>query len=311
MTSAATTTTPPFSGGSSSSSFEVEGHTQSASERVNGAQRRITTPDFFTTSGIPLLDGRSYNESDGPDAPPVIVVSRALARSEWPNETAIGKRIKWMGAWRTVVGVVGDIKLHDLFETAHPTIYTPLAQLYRRNDPSLVVRVNGDLTGMSAAIRGVVHDVAPDVPVRRIDEMSGLVAASLSEERFRTMLISLFAGLAALLAAVGMYGVAATAASRRTREMAIRAALGATNGSIARLIVGAGAGGVAVGAVIGVGLALVGTRVLTPYLYAIDATDFATYGAVFILLGVTTLAATLGPARRATRVPLVDTLRSE
>jgi len=206
---------------------------------------------------------------------------------------------------------VGDIKLHDLFERPVATIYTPLGQLYRRNDPSLVVRVNGDLTSMSAAIRGVVRDVAPDVPVRRIDEMSGLVAASLADERFRTMLISLFAGLAALLAAVGMYGVAATAASRRTREMAIRAALGATNGSIARLIVGAGAGGVVVGAVAGVGLALIGTRVLTPYLYAIGTTDFATYGAVLTLLAVTTLAATLGPARRATRVPLVDTLRRE
>ena len=125
------------------------------------------------------------------------------------------------------------------------------------------------------------------------------------------MLISLFASLAALLAAVGMYGVAATAASRRTREMAIRAALGATNVSIARLIVGAGAGGVAFGAVAGVGLALIGTRVLTPYLYAIGTTDVATYGAVLTLLTVTTLVATLGPARRATRVPLVDTLRSE
>jgi len=235
----------------------------------------------------------------------------SLARSQWPNESAIGKRIRWMGTWRTVVGVVGDIKLHDLFERPVATIYTPLGQLYRRNDPSLVVRVNGDLTSMSAAIRGVVRDVAPDVPVKRIDEMSGLVAASLADERFRTMLISVFAGLAALLAAVGMYGVAATAASRRTREMAIRAALGATNGSIARLIVGAGAGGVVVGAVAGVGLALIGTRVLTPYLYAIGTTDFATYCAVLTLLAVTTLAATLGPARRATRVPLVDTLRGE
>ena len=311
VTNAAMTTTPPFSGGSSSSSFDVEGHTQSPSERVIGAQRRITTPDFFTTSGIPLLDGRAYDDNDGGDAPPVIVINRSLARSEWPNESAIGKRIKWMGTWRTVVGVVGDIKLHDLFERPVATIYTPLAQLYRRNDPSVVVRVNGDLTGMSAAIRGVVHDVAPDVPVKRIDEMTGLVAASLADERFRTMLISLFAGLAALLAAVGMYGVAATAASRRTHEMAIRAALGATNWSIARLIVGAGAAGVAVGAAVGVGLALIGTRVLTPYLYAIGTTDVATYGAVLTLLAVTTLTATLGPARRAVRAPLVDTLRSE
>jgi ABC-type antimicrobial peptide transport system permease subunit len=279
--------------------------------RSTNAQRRITTPDFFSTSGIPILEGRSYRDEDGPGRPLVIVVSRSLARAEWPDETAVGKRIKWMGAWRTVVGVVGDIKLHDLFESTQPTVYTPLAQLHRRNDPALVLRVNGDVTAMTTAIRNAVHDVAPDVPVKRIAEMSGLVAASLSDERFRTMLISLFAGIAALLAAVGMYGVAATAASRRTREMAIRVALGATNGSIARLIVGAGAGGVAAGAAFGIGLALIGTRALKPYLYAIGTADPVTYLTVLLLLAITTLAATLGPARRATRVPLVDTLRSE
>jgi ABC-type antimicrobial peptide transport system permease subunit len=289
----------------------VEGRSVSSAARSAGAQRRITTAGFFATSGIPILEGRSYTDEDRLDAPLVIVVSRSLARGEWPNESAVGKRIKWMGQWRTVVGVAGDIKLHDLFETANPTIYTPLTQLYRRNDPSLVVRSNGDLAAASLAIRGVVHEVAPEVPVKRIDEMSGLVAASLSDERFRTTLISLFAGLAALLAAVGMYGVAATAANRRTREMAIRAALGATNGSIARLIVGAGAGGVAAGAVAGIGLALVGTRILTPYLYAIGTTDPATYASVLALLAITALAASLGPARRATRVPLVDTLRGE
>jgi putative ABC transport system permease protein len=311
VVSAATTTTVPFSSGSSSSSFEVEGRPVSRNLRSVGAQRRVTTPGFFSTSGIPILEGRAYTDDDGPDAPPVIVVSRSLARAEFLNETAIGKRIKWMGTWRTVVGVVGDIKLRTLFEPAQPTIYAPLGQLYRRNDPALVVRVNGDLGAISAALRAVVHEVAPSVPVKRIDEMSSLVAESLSDERFRTMLISLFAAIAALLAAVGTYGVAATTASRRTREMAIRSALGASRGTILRLIVGAGAGGVAVGAVAGVGLALIGTRALTPYLYSIGATDLTTYAAVLAMLGVTTLAATLGPARRATRVPLVDTLRAE
>ena len=247
--------------------------------------------------------------------PPVVVVSRSLARQEWPNESAVGKRIKWMGTWRTIVGVAADIKLHDLYEPARPTVYAPLAQLIRRNDPSLVVRANGDLRGIPEAIRNAVRAVAPDVAVSGIDEMGSLVAASLSAAAAARSAaapgsVSLFAALAGLLAAVGMYGVAATAANRRTREMAIRSALGATNGSIARLIVGAGAGGVAVGATVGVGLALIGTRALAPYLYAVGTTDVATYAAVLALLVVTTLAATWIPARRAARVPLVDTLRS-
>jgi putative ABC transport system permease protein len=311
VASVAVTTTPPFSGGSSSSSFAVEGRPVVANAPSLDAQRRITTPDFFATAGIAIVDGRAYTAADRADMPPVIVVSRSLARREWPNEAAVGKRIKWMGTWRTVIGVASDIKLHDLYESARPTVYAPLAQLIRRNDPSLVVRVSGDPAGISAAIRAAIHDAAADVPVSGIDEMSSLVAASLSDERFRTALISLFAVLAGLLAAVGMYGVAATAASRRTREMAIRSALGASSGSIARLIVGAGAGGVAVGAMVGVGLALIGTRALAPYLYAIGTADPATYVAVLALLVVTTLAATWVPARRAMRVPLVETLRNE
>jgi predicted permease len=310
VVSVAATTTPPFSGGSSTSSFAVEGRPVVANAPSLDAQRRITTPDFFATAGIAIVDGRAYTDADRADMPPVIVVSRSLALREWPHETAIGKRIKWMGTWRTVVGVAGDIKLHDLYEGARPTVYSPLAQLIRKNDPSLVVRVSGDLAGIPAAIRGAIHDVAADIPVSGVSEMSSLVAASLSDERFRTALISLFAILAGLLAAVGMYGVAATAASRRTREMAIRSALGATSGSIARLIVGAGAGGVAVGAMVGVVLALIGTRALAPYLYDVGTADPATYAAVLALLVVTTLAATWIPARRAMRVPLVETLRS-
>jgi putative ABC transport system permease protein len=114
-----------------------------------------------------------------------------------------------MGTWRTVVGVAADVKLRDLFEGPLPTVYAPLAQLIRA-DQSLVARTAGSATDIASAIRGVVRDVAPDVPISRMDEMRTLVAASLADQRFRTVLISLFAAIAALLAAVGMYGVAAT-----------------------------------------------------------------------------------------------------
>lgn len=311
VTAVAATTAPPFSGGSSSSSFDVEGAVRARGARGPEAQRRVTTPDYFATAGIPLIDGRSYSDADRIDTPPVVVVSRSLARREWPNESALGKRIKWIGEWRTVVGVVGDIKLHDLFEEMTPTVYAPLAQLVTRGDPSLVVRTRPGADDVPAAVRGIVRDIAPGVPVSSIDAMHSMVAATLADERFRTELIALFAGIAAVLAAVGMYGVAATTASRRTQEMAIRAALGAPNASIVGLIVRAGASGVALGAVVGVGLALIGTRALVPYLHGTGTANPLTYLSVLVLLTLTTLAATWIPARRATRIPLVDTLRGE
>jgi putative ABC transport system permease protein len=311
VASAAVTTTPPFSGGSSSSSFEVEAGPVVAGATPREAQRRITTPAYFSTAGLPIVAGRSYSDGDGGGAPLVVVVNRSLARQEWPNESALGKRIRWMGDWRTVVGVAGDVRLHDLVEDSAPVVYAPVAQLVRTNDPWLVLRTTGEPLDVARATRIAVHDVAADVAVSGVDRMSGMVAASLSEQRFRTELITLFAALAALLAAIGMYGVAATTASRRAREMAVRVALGATSASIVRLMMGTGASGVAVGALAGVPLALAATRVLSPYLYAVGAADPATYAAALALLGLTTIAANWVPARRATRVPVVETLRGQ
>jgi putative ABC transport system permease protein len=144
-----------------------------------------------------------------------------------------------------------------------------------------------------------------------VDRMDDLVAASLADDRLRTELIALFGAIAALLAAVGTYGVAATSAARRTREMAIRVAVGASSGSIARLIVGSAAKGVLLGAAAGVVLSQLGVRILSPYIYGVRITDPIVYAGVGVLLAITTLAATWVPARRATRVRLVDTLTAD
>jgi ABC-type antimicrobial peptide transport system permease subunit len=238
-------------------------------------------------------------------------VSRALARAEWPTESAVGKRLKLFGQWRTVVGVAGDIITGRPSSEPPETIYAPLSQVMRPSLASLLVRTAADPSDAVAAIRRAVHDVAPGVSVGGVDAMDALVSASLADDRLRTVLISLFGALAVLLAAVGTYGVAATEASRRTREMAIRLAVGASESSIARLIVGGAAAGVALGAVAGGGLALAGSRVLAPYLYGVGTTDPLAYAGVVTLLSCATVAATWIPARRATRVPLVDTLRAE
>jgi len=305
------TTTPPFSNGSSSTNFQVEGRSLSLGSPLPTANRRTTTPSFFATAGIPLVSGRFYTDDDRAGGPLVVVVSRALAEREWPGESAIGKRIRFAGQWRTVVGVAGDIETERPSSDFPETVYTPLAQLMLRSAPSVIVRVQSDADDVADELRRAVRDVGSNVSVYRIDSMQGLVGEAFADDRLRTVLISLFAMIAALLAAIGTYGVASTTASRRTREMAIRVAVGATSGSIARLIVGGAAKSVAVGAVIGVGLALLGGRALVPYLYGVGTGDPRVYAGVAIFLGLSTLAATWMPARRATRVRLVETLSSD
>jgi predicted permease len=310
---AAVTTLPPFFTGSSTGSFEVEGRPQSRDSQYPVAHRRVTSPDFFATAGVPIIAGRAYSADDRGDRPPVIVVSRALAQREWPDETAIGKRIRVNGAWRTIVGVAGDIETERPSTDPPETFYAPLEQLMLRAAPALLVRTRSpdDVAGAAAEIRRVVQDVEPGVTVSRVDRMDDLVAASLADDRLRTELIALFGAIAALLAAVGTYGVAATSAARRTREMAIRVAVGASSGSIARLIVGSAAKGVVLGGAAGLILAQLGVRILSPYIYGVRITDPIVYAGVGVLLAITTLAATWIPARRATRVRLVDTLAAD
>jgi predicted permease len=311
VAAAAATTMPPFSTGSSTTSFEVEGHPRSHDAPTPIAHRRATSPEFFATAGISIIAGRAYSDADRGDMPPVVVVSHALAQREWPNESAVGKRIRVNGVWRTIVGVAADIETERPSADPPETFYAPIEQLMLRATPSLLVRTRADAAEAAAEIRRVIHDVESDVTVNRVDRMEDLVAASLADDRLRTELIALFAAIAALLAAVGTYGVAATSAARRTREMAIRVAVGASSGSIARLIVGSAAKGVVFGAAAGLVLAQLGVRVLAPYVYGVRITDPTVYAAVGLLLALTTLGATWIPARRATRVRLVDTLAAD
>jgi len=217
------------------------------------------------------------------------------------------------GAWRTIVGVAGDIETERPSTDPPETFYAPLEQLMLRAAPALLVRTRSpdDVAGAAAEIRRVVQGVESGVTVSQVDRMDDLVAASLADDRLRTELIALFGAIAALLAAVGTYGVAATSAARRTREMAIRVAVGASSGSIARLIVGSAAKGVVLGAAAGLILAQLGVRILSPYIYGVRITDPIVYAGVGVLLAITTLAATWLPARRATRVRLVDTLTAD
>jgi len=190
-----------------------------------------------------------------------------------------------------------------------PSIYTSITQ--RISVMDLIVRTAGDPAAMTTAVRDVVHNVGPRVAITSVDVMDSLIRRSFSEERFRTALIDLFAAVAAVLAAVGMFGVTARAVSRRRHEVGIRVALGATGNSIVRLIVGTTMAAVAAGVLVGVAASLVATRLLVPYLFGVTTADPATYGAILAGLALVSIASSWLPARRAGRVEPAIVLRSE
>jgi predicted permease len=299
----------PFSSSTSSTTVEVERRAGPETDREREAQQRAVTPSYFATLGIPLRAGRLFTDQDRPGAPKVVIVSEAMARRDWPNESPIGRRVKYRGAWRTVVGIVGDIRFRSLSSDAEATIYAPYPQLGQ--GLAFLVRTRGDAAAAGPAVRAALGSVNRNVPVTSMDAMSDLVARSFAEERYRTVLIGMFGVLAAVLAAVGMYGVTSRAVSRRTREVGIRMALGASARSVSTLIVSQTLAGVAVGVVAGIVASLAVTRLLAPFLFGVSASDPSTYVAILVFLAVVSAVASWMPARRAGRVAPAVVLRSE
>jgi putative ABC transport system permease protein len=309
---------PPFSGRSSSSTIQPEG---AAPQAPGGrpqdvgprheAQQRVTVPGYFAAIGIALREGRDFTAEDRAGAPLVAIVSRLLARREFPNQPVLGKRVKYQGEWRTIVGVVDDVHLQSLSTDVQPMIYTPVDQRRGSWVLSVLVRTAGDPGLVAPQVRKLVAELSPPATTQTVETMSVMLSRSFAEERYRSLLVSLFGAVAAILAAVGIYGVTSRAVSRRMRELAIRSALGATARSIAVTVIAASSVGAAIG--IGAGLvgARLGSRVLTPFLFGVSPTDVPTYAAIFALLATVTLAATYLPALRASRVNIASILRGE
>jgi predicted permease len=309
---------PPFSGRSSSTTIQPEGtepQGPGGGPRDVGprheVQQRVTIPGYFAAIGIALKEGRDFTADDRAGAPLVAIVSSLTARREFPNQSALGKRVKYQGDWRTIVGVVDDVHLQRLSADVQPTIYTPVAQRRGAWVLSLMVRTAGDPNVVAPQIRKVVAELAPPATTQTLETMTVMLSRSFAEERYRSLLVSLFGAVAALLAAVGIYGVTSRAVSRRMRELAIRSALGATSRSIALTVIAASS----IGAAIGIGVGLIGARLgstaLAPFLFGVTATDGLTYTAIFLLLAVVTVAATYVPALRASKVNIASVLRGE
>jgi putative ABC transport system permease protein len=301
----------PFADGPSGTSIVVARGPGESDPMEADAQFRVAFPGMIETLGVRLLAGRSIMRRDDAGGPPVVLVNEAFVRRFWPNDGAQGRRIKVDRVWRDVVGVVGDVKYGRLERETDATFYLPVEQTVRQWGLSLVVRANGDPAALVRGIRERVHAIDPAVPIARAEVLSDVVRRSLGEYRFRTIVIGFFAIAAWLLAAVGVYGMAAGAVGRRVRELAIRMSLGATHAAAVRLLVRSALRMVSVGVVAGVLGAAFGMRVLRPYLYGVTSSDVATYIAVATFVSVVALLATWLPARRATRIEPAVVLRSE
>jgi predicted permease len=293
--------------------FAVEGRTLTAGE--DGAYFIAASPGYFAALRTPVLQGRAIDTRDTPGAALMVLINRTLARQLFPNQDAVGHRIKLLNPeqsadWRTIVGVVGDVKYRGLDEESAPTVYTPFAQtpfmwMY------VMVRTTGSVESMMHMLRTVVPSVNPSLAAANITPMEQVLAQSVAVPRFNMLLVSSFATLALLLSAIGIYGVIAYSVAQRTHEIGVRMALGAARVDVLRLVLSEGivtaAGGVAVGLAAAAGL----TGVMTRLLFGIPARDPLAFGAGAVLLLAVAVLASYIPALRATRVEPVTALRAE
>jgi putative ABC transport system permease protein len=268
------------------------------------------TPGYFEVMGIPLLRGRAFAREDVHDALKVVVVSRLLAERVWPGENALGAQVTLGGDEPfTVVGVVGDIRRKGLDTAPEPVVYIPAAQ-FSLPLMHLVLR-GGDPAAIASDLRAAVRKLDPELPLEQPETLVAARARSLAQPRFRTTLLGGFGALAALLAALGLYGLVSDGVSRRTREIGIRMALGAQARAVLRLVVRDGLRPVLVGGGLGLLLALAASRTLAAFLYGVTPRDPVTLAVTMALLSLVALAACLPPALRAARLDPAEVMRAE
>jgi putative ABC transport system permease protein len=290
--------------------FTVEGRPPVASNDAFDADFRRVNQDYFKAMRIPLLRGRNFTEQEVRQSDKVVVVSQQLVDAVFPNEDPLGKRLVMaMGNQPfEIIGVVGDIRHQSLQGPLSTTMYMPSQEPGRRN---LVIRTQGDPMSLVGAVRKEVTALDPDQPIAAIRPMTEWVAMSAAGARYRTILLGLFALLAMILAATGIYGVMSYSVAQRTQEIGVRMALGARPLDVMRLVVQQGMILALIGVAVGVAGALALTRVMSSLLFGITQRDPFTFVVVAILLIVVAFIACFVPARRATKVDPLVALRYE
>jgi len=270
------------------------------------------TRKYFDTIGAHLLEGRFLNESDGATAPMAVVVNHTMARTYWPRESALGHRIRSStdSPWRTIVGVVGDVKNAALDRPAGTELYFSFAQA-PRNLSWVVVRAQGDPMKLTSAVRDAIRSLDRGLPISNIGSMEEVMSTARSRPRFLTLLLTMFSSLSLVLAALGIYGVISYAVAQRTNEIGIRMALGARGGDVIRLIGASGVRLAVAGTLLGAAGAFALTRFLSGLLFGVSSLDPFTFLAMAAILIAVTLLACYVPARRASKVDPLIALRYE
>ena len=308
--------TPPM-GGDMSTSVKIEGH-DSAPGKKEGIRGARVSPGYFTTVGIPLLSGRDFKRSDAAGAPGTAIVSEAFARKYWPNESALGKHIEQVGIHNQtfeVVGVVGNTANRDLRREPPAVAYFPLDQSYLmfpwQPDVSMLARGQGDPGLLLGSIRKAVAGVDSALPVFRTRTLKEYVAGTLGQEKFLARLLLVFALVAVVLAAAGVFGLMSYSTERATHDFGVRMALGAQSRHVLWLVLRKGLTLAVMGLVLGLGASLWLTRLLVSLLFGVSPTDAVTFIAVAAVMVMVALLACYLPARRATRVDPLVALRNE
>ncbi|HYP26921.1 MAG TPA: ABC transporter permease [Blastocatellia bacterium] len=305
----------PLSGGIGWGGITIEGYAASSGQSAIQADQRIASVGYFETMKIPLISGRFFSEQDMKDSLKVAIIDENLARTYWPDSDPIGKRLKRGDAtseapWLTVVGVVSNVKQYALDSDSRVTLYTP----HEQNLASymfVTVRTAGDPNGWVSAVTNEARRIDPNVPVFDVKTMDQRLSDSLARRRFAMLAFGLFAAVALLLAAVGIYGLMSYAVAERTREIGIRVALGAQTRDVLRLVIGHGVLLVVIGVSIGLVVAAGATRVMSSLLFGVGATDPLTFAVPSLLLGAVAVLACYLPARKAMRVDPMVALRYE
>ena len=299
---------PPLEEEQSESSFRLP---EEGDARVLRANFRMVAPNYFELLRIPRVDGRLFEAIDNRSAPRVVVVSAALAKAAWGNHSAIGKHISMSGDNDAeVIGVVGDVRTGGLDADPSRTVYMPTSQ-GSYNFMTVLVKTAKNPTALTPAIRRIVRELDPALPLHHVRTMESIVAGSISQQRFQMLLVTVFSTLMFALAVVGTYGVTAYGVSERTNELGIRSALGATSEDIQRLVLGEGGRLTVIGIVVGTLGAIAASRVLSRFVFQVSSIDPITFILAPILLGAAMMTATLIPAQRAARADPMSALRSE
>jgi putative ABC transport system permease protein len=272
----------------------------------------IVSPDFFATMKIPILQGRTFTRQECESEAPVVLVDESLAQQFWPRGEALGKHLKYNGPTpHEIIGIVGKVKHYGSESLPRIKMYTPLGW-GRLNRATLSLRLaRADAPGILEAVTREVQSIEKDLPVTEVATLDEILAREISPRRFNTILLSLFAAIALLLAAVGIYGVMSYTVAQRTHEVGVRVALGAQASDVMSLVVGQGMKLVVTGIAIGLPAAFALTQLIRSFLYEISATDPWTFTLIALLLTAVALAACYIPARRATRIDPMVALRYE